>query len=109
MSLDFDLELKQTRIETVFSANITHNLTKMAEACGVYEALWNPESIGAKYAKDIVPILEAGLKKLKSNPKRFIKYNSPNGWGTYKYFVPFVESVLEGCKKFKNAKIRVSI
>jgi len=29
----------------------------MAEKSGIYYALWRPEEIGCKYAKDIIPIL----------------------------------------------------
>lgn len=32
-----------------YSANITHNLGAMAEAAGIYLALWRPEEIGIKW------------------------------------------------------------
>lgn len=31
-----------------YHANITHNLGKMAEAAGIYHALWRPDEIGIK-------------------------------------------------------------
>ena len=32
--------------ECVYEGNITHNLNRMAEACGIYMELWRPEEIG---------------------------------------------------------------
>jgi hypothetical protein len=108
--------------DTVYSSNITHNLNKMAEAAGIYEALWRPyrkckgfkeggtyekeyafEKNQTIYAKSLIKDLEAGLKKLKEDPEKYKKYNSPNGWGLYENFVPFVESYLEACKKYPKA------
>lgn len=96
---------KHTRedYEHCFSSNITHNLGAMANAAGIYEALWRPEEIGAKEAKQLIPILEVGLKKLKENPEEYKKHNAPNGWGMYEHFVPFVEEILEACKKYPEA------
>jgi hypothetical protein len=41
-----------------FEYTIPHNLTPMADAAGVYEALWRPDERGWTTAKDITPILE---------------------------------------------------
>lgn len=106
MSLDF--YLMNVQPTEVFWTNITHNLGAMAGRAGIYEALWEPETIGAKQAKDIIPVLEKGLKKLKSKPKFFEKLNAENGWGTYDHFVPFVEKTLKACKEYPNALIKVS-
>ena len=109
MSLDFYLSYKNDgSYHEVFERNITHNLGEMAEKAGIYKVLWRPDENGFKKAKDIIEILEKGLKKLKNNPKRFRKYDSENGWGIYDHFVPFVEAVLEACKEYPNAIIGVS-
>lgn len=111
MSLDFTLYLEVDVGEedlhraTLYSANITHNLNTMAEACGVYNALWRPFKSESEVAGDIIAPLKKELKKLKASPEYYKKYNSPNGWGTYEYFVPFVEKALEACKKYPKAKI----
>ena len=94
--------------EQVYWANITHNLWKMAGEAGIYEALWRPEEIGKTKASEIVELLEKGLADLKARPEHFEKFNSPNGWGMYKYFVPFVEEYLEACKEYPDAIIEVS-
>jgi len=94
--------------EVLYDTNITHNLNKMADAAGIYKALWRPEEIGAKQAKDIIALLEKGLADLKARPEYFEKFNSANGWGLYKHFVPFVEDYLKACKEYPDATIEIS-
>lgn len=113
--------------EAVYSDNITHNLVKMAKKLGIYDALWRPYLLKANgkefkdyieelefedsveiRAYEIIPLLEKGLDDLNSKPGYFEKFNSPNGWGTYENFVPFVEKYLEACKEFPEAIIYVS-
>jgi len=88
----------------VLQENITHNLTIMAEAAGIYDVLWHPEVI---HAKDLVETLEEGLAKLEKTPEFFKTFDSPNGWGKYIHFVPFVRKVLAACKKYPNSIIEV--
>jgi len=88
-----------------FSANITHNLIAMADAARIYECLW--ESHG-KIAGEITLPLEVGLKLMKSDPVKFKKHDSENGWGTYDNFIGFIEKVLLASKKMPNAKIEIS-
>lgn len=99
---------KKLEHETFFSINITHNLGNMADAAGIYKALWRPEEIGAKKAKAIIAILDKGLEELESRPDFYKQYNSQNGWGLYENFVPFVREVITACKKYPNARIEVS-
>lgn len=49
-----------------------------------------------------------GLSKLEAEPERFKKFDSPNGWGLYIHFVPFVKAVLEACEEYPDADIEVS-
>jgi hypothetical protein len=118
------LEPKQ---EEVYSANITHNLGEMAGKAGIYEALWRPHRLKEGYnipegdhdaeyafeeanpsrANEIIPVLEKGLADLKARPKHYEKFNSPNGWGMYDNFVPFVEKYLDALKEFPEADIDV--
>jgi hypothetical protein len=110
MSLDVYLNDPTATYETdsLYWANITHNLGEMADKAGIYKALWRPEEIGAKYAKDIIEIVEKGLADLKARPEYFEQFNSPNGWGMYKHFVPFVEKYLEALKEYPDAEIYIS-
>jgi hypothetical protein len=110
MSLDVYLITKDIdgNDHEVYSANITHNLNKMAEAAGIYKELWRPEEINISTAKELIEPLRIGLGRLKSEPDLYSRYNSPNGWGLYEHFVPFVEKYLEACKKYPSATIEVS-
>lgn len=92
----------------LFKDNITHNLGKMADAAGIYKALWRPEEIPVTKAKEIVPILSAGLIELITHKDKYTFYDSPNGWGVYRHFVPFVVNVLSACAEFPEANIEVS-
>lgn len=112
----------------LYSANITHNLGRMAEKAGIYEALWRPHRLRSDYnirqadftaedefeasvvirAKEILPYLEKGLADLKARPTYYEQFNSPNGWGLYKHFVPFVEGYLNACKQYPDAIVEVS-
>jgi len=96
------------RVE-LYSGNITHNLTDMAEAGGLYKVLWCPDENGYKAAEDIIPALREGLARLKGSPDKYRQYNSSNGWGTYKNFVPFVAKVLDACEKYPKAIIEVNV
>ena len=102
------VEKNEFETECVFDANITHNLNKMADAAGIYEACWRPEEIGAIKASDIIPILEKGFEDMKARPEHFKKFDSENGWGTYKDFLPWVESYLKACREYPDAIIEVS-
>lgn len=106
--LSFEDWYLQNNYQEVYEANITHNLGEMAEKAGIYKALWRPEEINAVHAKDIIDILEKGLTDLKARPEHFKMFNSPNGWGMYEHFVPFVEKYLEACKEYPDAVIEVS-
>jgi hypothetical protein len=106
MSLDFTL--KRVQPVEVFSSNITHNLTIMAEAAGIYQCLWRPEELGIKQAGELVGPLGVGLTKLVSDPEHFRQFDSPNGWGTYDNFVRFVQEVLRACIENPDAEVEVS-
>lgn len=105
MSLDVYLEV--VRPVTVYDANITHNLNKMAEAAGIYKHLWRPDEIGVTKACELIEPLTAGLADLKARPEHFEQFNAPNGWGMYKHFVPFVEKYLAACIENPDANVRV--
>lgn len=111
--------------EEIYSSNITHNLGKMASEAGIYEALWRPymlkpdykpcdnhedeytyEQAQTIYCDDIIPIIEIGLAKLKADPAHYRTFDSPNGWGIYDHFVPFVEEYLEALKENPNLIVR---
>lgn len=105
MSLDVSLYADG---ECVYDANITHNLNTMAEEAGIYKHLWRPEEIGATTAAGITEGLRKGLHDLVERPTHFEQFNSPNGWGMYEHFVPFVAKYLEACVKHPGAVLSIS-
>jgi hypothetical protein len=87
---------------TIYSGNITHNLTSMAKAVSedFYKALWRPNELfdrieGSEVlAQEIIPFIEVGLKELRSNKEKYEVYNAPNRWGMYDDLVRFVYNYL---------------
>lgn len=112
MSLDVTLSRKTCAhcgtTEELFWANITHNLGKMAEKAGIYKHLWRPEEIGITKANQLIDPLREGLSLLLDDPEKFKRYDSSNGWGLYKHFVPWVQEYLAACEKYPDADITVS-
>ena len=127
MSLDiwFDDPTATYATGSLFEANITHNLTTMAQEAGIYDALWRPYKLHQDFfvyagedeyyfegsctitAEMLIPALREGLIKLQSDPEYYKQFNSPNGWGLYEHFVPFVEKVLNACEKYPEAIVDV--
>jgi len=110
MSLDVTLIDPTATYEPqeLYTGNITHNLNKMAVECNLYDVLWSPIENGYTVAEEIIDTLELGLNDLKKKPNYYEQFNSPNGWGLYKHFVPFVENYLNACKEYPKAKIEIS-
>lgn len=108
MSLDVDTGGQEPYTVQLFSANITHNLNTMADAAGIYKALWRPEEIGITQAGQLIEPLTAGLRLLRADPDRFKALNPPNGWGDYDGFVPWIEAYLAACREHPKAEVWVS-
>ena len=109
--------------ECLYRSNITHNLNRMADEAGLYEALWRPYQLKPGYdipeddyqaeykfeednpvrAYEIISIIEKGLEDMKARPKHYETFNSSNGWGMYEHFVPFVEEYLKALKEYPEA------
>lgn len=106
MSLDVYL-LEVMQPASVFDANITHNLGRMAEEAGIYKALWRPDDIGLKKAVDLIPLLRAGLDRLREDPEHFKMFNPENGWGDYEGLVRFTARYLAACEEYPEASVKV--
>ena len=106
--MSLDVYLRAVRPTTVHSANITHNLNKMADEAGIYKHLWRPDEIEITKAEQLIEPLRAGLELLKSDPERFKKFNPENGWGTYEGLVSFVQEYLASCEENPDAEVSVS-
>ncbi|WP_152544775.1 hypothetical protein [Deinococcus phoenicis] len=93
--------------ETVFDANITHNLNRMASEAGLYEAVWRPDEHGYTHAHQIIPVLERGIAEMEADPERFKAFDSPNGWGLYIHLLPWLQRYLTACREYPDALIEV--
>ena len=93
--------------ETVYSANITHNLNTMAGEAEIYQALWRPQEIGITHAHQLIAPLKAGLALLTSDPPRFRALNPSNGWGDYDGLCRFVADYLVACEEHPSAEVSV--
>jgi len=91
----------------VYTANITHNLNKMAAEAGIYKHLWRPDEVDIKKAEELIEPLTQGLIALGNEPGRYKALNPPNGWGTYEGLVEFVANYLAACKRYPEAVVRV--
>lgn len=106
--MGLDVSIMATVHTEVYERNITHNLTPMAKACGLYYPLWRPEEKGWSKCKDIIPHIRKGLKELRSKPEEYSKMNATNGWGTYDHLIDFATEYLENCTLFPEGDIWVS-
>lgn len=107
--MSLDISLHAVRRVEVYDANITHNLNTMAKEAGIYQHLWHPEILGIEKAEQLIVPLQFALAQMMADPERFKKFDSPNGWGRYVHFVPWLEKLLKACQEFPDADISVSI
>ena len=102
MSLDIDLI---EHGESMWSANMTHNLNKIAIEAGVYECLWRPDEIGVKYARDNISNLRFALGIFHLKYDELKKLNPSNGWGDIDGLIEVTQDFLKACIEYPNAII----
>lgn len=93
--------------ETVYTANITHNLGLMANEAWIYEVIWRPEDLEISVASQLIEPLRRGLDELKANPDKYKLSNPSNGWGNYDDLVDFVEKYIVACEENPAASVSV--
>lgn len=106
--MSLDVYLQVTKPCDVYSANITHNLNKMADLVGLYQPLWRPDEIGVTTAKQLIPLLREGIAKLVDNKEEAEKLNPSNGWGSYDSLLRFARDYLTACEDNPEATVNVS-
>ncbi len=98
--------------------NITHNLTEMADKCGLYNPMWRPyrlynikdeEENKFLYAEagELYDAIMAGIKNLESDPEKFKKFNPENGWGSYEGLLRVAKRFADACRDYPKAKVEV--
>lgn len=105
--MSLDVTLKDADGTAVYTANITHNLNAMAAEAGIYECLWRPEEHGITHARQIIKPLAAGVAKLATQKAHFEHLNAPNGWGTWRNFLPWCADYLQACRDHPDALVSV--
>ena len=112
--MSLDVTLTKTMPTEVYTSNITHNLSKMANqvmlegGITLRDVLWHPEKNGLYYARDISELLDEAFNTLLAEPNRFKTYNPENGWGDYDGLVDFVYNYRNACWDNPEAEIGVS-
>lgn len=112
--MSLDVTLTKTMPTGVYTSNITHNLSKMANqvmlesGLTLRDVLWHPEKNGLYYARDISEMLDEAFNTLLAEPDRFKTYNPENGWGDYEGLVDFVYGYRNACWDNPEAEIGVS-
>lgn len=97
MSYDISFKVKVEGVDTYVpvgtcDANITWNVRKIIEKSTGLE--WkNCQNNGL--CVDVIPKIEAGLRKLEQTPDSFKEYEAPNGWGTVEGTIQFFEESLK--------------
>jgi hypothetical protein len=87
--------------------HITHNLTPMADAVGLYECVWRPEEHGIEFAHQMIPFLKAGVSSLNADPIHYKLLTPKNGYGSYESFLKTLTEYLIACEINPNARIEV--
>lgn len=106
---DANIELQNNTTEYLFSANITHNMNKMADAVGLYEYLWDlKEKHPDMKPFELLPKLSRGLAKLDENKQDLLQFEPSNGWGSWDALVGFIAEIIQACVMYPYAEIEVS-
>lgn len=70
----------------------TYNLGEMFRVC----TGWDFEQGTFYKCSDVMPLIERGIRELEENPKKYKKYNPPNGWGDLEGALRVLRSLREG-------------
>ena len=93
---------------TLFGANYTHNGTAMADAAGIYAAVWRPDENGITHAAQLIEPLRVGIAAMEADPARFVAVEPPNKWGSFASFLPWCKEYLAACEANPTATVEVS-
>lgn len=111
--MSLDVSLWSIKPVSVYSNNITHNLTKMAtnvklsNGLTLHQVLWRPDEHQLVYASDIAELLDEAWNVLLSAPEYYRQFNPSNGWGNYDNLCQFVYQYRNACWQEPEAKIEV--
>lgn len=76
----------------------------MAKESGLYDVIWIPNTISSIETISVIPVLEAGINKLKNNPSLF-KELYEFRTNAYEHFLSYMEKYLDVCKDYPDAVV----
>ncbi len=106
--MGLDISFYEVKRVEIHSQNITHNLTDMAREATLYVPLWRPEELGITKARQLIKHLRMGIEFMEAEPDKFKAHDSPNGWGTYADFLPWLKELLQKCEEYPDAELETS-
>lgn len=84
--------------------NHTSNTAAMIkEVCGSYPSAWDGMS-----CSELLPVLEAGVKLLRSHSQEYRQFEPSNKWGTVETTIEFLDAIIRNCKDYPTAVLEVS-
>lgn len=106
MSLDFTITENNEDGVELWWRNITHNVNKMADKCGLYKPLWCANEYESN--KDIVEGISSGIKKAIEMRWELEAMNPENGWGSHKDLLLFAYAVRDALIEFPHGIVHIS-
>ena len=98
MSYDLRLAVKVEGLEEHYAiiaqpeyASPTYNIGEMFRKC----TGWDFKQGEWYKVSEVLPNIKKGISELQKHEKKYVKYNSPNGWGTTESALKALESLLE--------------
>lgn len=89
----------------LFWQNYTHNVIRMWDKAGVYDALYMSEG---KHARDYIEALEKGVADFEANISEYQKLDPANKWGSAESALPWLKRALAAFKEYPDSIIHVS-
>jgi len=103
--MGLDIHLKHE----IYHDGITHNMNKMAKACGMYERLWRADENGVVKAKQLIATLVNGIAYMEEHKEELkAKYTPENNWGSYEGLLRFCRNLLRACVDNPETDVEVS-
>ena len=96
-----DIKLNTYETDEFWTGNMTHNLGKMAghvnttEGLTLYDLLWEPAEHGFSIVnQEWIEGIMLGYLEVRKRKKELLKYNPPNGWGSYEVLLGFMSDLV---------------
>lgn len=83
--------------------NHTNNTAAMIkEVCGSYPSNWDNMK-----CSELLPVLQNGVKLLRSHSQEYRKFEAKSGFGTVETTLEFLDSIRKACEDYPTAVLSV--